>query len=176
MKFEKRVSYTLDDYIAFNLFFMKKRLILTPVLFIILFPLAILVIELIGNSPSWLFMLLTTLIIAIVLAGLMTLFSIFSVRRAARKQYQSSKAMQAGSDLVMDDAGVRETSEFGSMVIKWEDIFKVMESDSAYYVFFSRMQAFLIPKRLISPDEDATLRALIGQHIPAEKDKMMRRS
>ena len=175
MKFEKRVSFTLDDYISFNLFYMKRRLIVTPVLFIVLFPLAIMLIELMRNSPTWLPMLLTTLIIAIVLAGLMTLFSILSVRRAAKKQYQSSRAMQAGSDIAMDDAGVRETSEYGSTVVKWEDVFKTMESDSAYYVFFSRMQAFLIPKRLITPAEDAALRALICQHVPPEKNRLKMR-
>jgi|AGTN01.3.fsa_nt_gi hypothetical protein len=174
MELRKKIQYTLGDYIAFNFFYLKKRLIWIPVLLVIGFPAVTLVSDLLQGDTAWLMMLLATLVIAVVLAGLMTLINILSVRHAAKKQYQSSRAMQAGSDLLVDDTGVYESSEFGSSVIKWEDVYKAAESDTAVYIFSSRLQAFLIPKRLITQAEDSTLRALIQNHLPPEKVKLRR--
>ena len=172
MEFRKKLQFTLKDYITFNLFYMKKRLIWTPILFVLIFPAISVIISLIRNDSTWPFMLIGTFIVILLLAGLMTLVNVFSIRRAAKKQYQSSKAMQAESEFIADSAGVRETGEYSSTVVKWEDVYKIMASDTAYYIFISRMQAFLIPKRLITQEEERTLLALLNQYLPAEKVRL----
>lgn len=145
-----------------------------PVLLVIVFPAAMLIIDLLQDDTAWLIMLIATFIIDVLLAGLMTLINIFSVRHTAKKQYESSKAMQSNSDIVMDTSGIRESSEYGSTVVQWSVVIKAAESDTAVYIFFSQLQAFLIPKRLISPQEENVLRELIQSNLPSEKNKLRR--
>lgn len=175
MEFKKKLQFTLKDYITFNLFYMKKRLIWTPILFVLIFPAVSVIISLVQGDSTWPNMLIGSLIVIILLAGLMTLINIVLILHTAKKQYQSSKAMQAESELTADNAGLREISEYGSTIVKWEDIRKAMESVTAYYLFFSRMQAFLIPKRLITQEEEQTLLTLLYQHLPAEIIKLKKR-
>ncbi len=169
MEICKRLSYTLEDYIAFNFFYLKKRLIWMPVLLVVLFPAMMAGVSLINGDSSWFVMLIVTGLIGILMAGLMTLVNVLAVRSAAKKQYRSSKAMQSESELIMDEAGVRESSEYGSTVVRWEDVLDIRESATAYYVFFSRIQALLIPKRSLSPAEEDTLRALCAHHLQPAK-------
>lgn len=82
--------------------------------------------------------------------------------------------MQASSDIVMDTSGIRESSEYGSTIVQWSDVTKAAESDTAVYIFFSQLQAFLIPKRLISPEEKNVMRELIQCNLPLEKNKLWR--
>jgi hypothetical protein len=144
------------------------------VLLVLLFPAVMLVIALINRDPAWLAMLLTTLVIALGLAGLITLLNVVSIRSASKKQYQSSKAMQTESELVIDETGLRESSECGSTIVAWEEVIRAEEAPTAYYVFFSRMQAFVITKRLLALREEETLRAFLSAHLPTKKLKLQK--
>ncbi len=176
MEFRKTIQYTLEDYIAFNFFHLKSRLIWMPVLLVIVFPAIMLAFDLLQGDTAWFMMLIATLVIAVVLAVLMTLINVFSIRHAAKKQFQSSKAMQAQSGIVIDGSGIQESSEYGSSVVKWEDVLKAAESVTAVYIYFSHLQAVLIPKRLITPDEDEALRGLVKDHLPQKKNKIRQNS
>jgi hypothetical protein len=172
MELRIRSGFTLQDYIAFNFFALKKRLIWMPLLLIVLLPVLILAISLINGDPAWLLMLLATFIICILFAGLMTLLNVVSIRSASKKQYRSSKAMQSESDLVVDETGLRESSEFGSTIVLWENVLRAEETPTAYYVFFSRMQALVIVKRLLTPYGEETLRSLIFAHLSAKQNQL----
>jgi len=86
-----------------------------------------------------------------------------------------SKAMQAESEFIADETGLRESGPFGSTIVVWKDVVRVEEAPTAYYAFFSRMQALVILKRFLKPDEEETLRDLISTHLSAKQAKLKKR-
>ncbi len=175
MELKKRFRLTLTDYTAFNFFHLKGRLIALPIIFIVLMPVAIMLIDLANYGYVDPMILIAALVVAVVLGAVVTLINIVSVRYSAKNQYKSSKAMQSENDITVDQSGVHETGEYGNTVSGWFDMIKATESPSSYNIYFSRLQAFVIPKRILTPDEEEILRTLVYQHLPPEKVKLRRK-
>ncbi len=175
MPLRKMIRLTLSDYISFNFFHLKTRLIAMPIALMLIMPVAVIVIDLIEYGEVLWLAAIVALIIGAIFAGLIALANTFSIRRAAKKQYDSSKALQTENETTINEDGVRESGEFGSTNVGWSDVFKAAEGRDAYYIFFSRLQAFVIPRRLLSPDEETVLRTLLQRHLAQEKLKLISR-
>ena len=172
MEFRKTIKMELNDHLSFSWFVSKKLLILMPVLVFVLVP-AFTVLT--SDAGTTLLDLLITFCISIVMIGLCILLSKVLLKRNLKKQLDSNRIMQAPNDIVMDDEGVRTSSEFGSANLPWPNIFKAAEGKKAYYVYIAKGQAFIIPKRLITADEEATLQTLVKRHLPPEKVRFSKR-
>ncbi len=172
MEIRKKITLTLQDYTAFNFFALRKRLIWIPVMFPVIFPVFVLISALASGDPAWLEVLLGTFAVSVLMAALLAVMDRLMIKSSAKKQYFSSKDMQAESELTIDDAGLREISDFGSTIVLWENVLRAEEAPTAYYVFFSRMQAIVILKRLLSPEEDKALRQLFSTHLPDKKIRL----
>lgn len=168
MVFNKDLSLLVDDYIAFNMFHNKKRLIINSLIFILSFTfLAIVISSFRSYKYGYIFV-----IIGIITLGLMTFGNISSLKKLSKKQYDSSKAMQAPATVVVNNQKVSETNSFGSTIYEWNDLYQAVESKNAVYIYFSKLQAFVIPKRLLTQQEEATLRQLINENIDPKKNKL----
>lgn len=169
MEFRKTFRMELDDYISFNLFHAKKLLLMNILLFIVFVPVLTL---LISDSQDYLLVLSVAIFFGIIMASLLTLLNVFLIKRNSKKQYFSTKVMQADTEIIVDGSGIRQTNEFGKLTISWADVFKVIESKKGFYLYISKMQAFVIPKRLVSPEEEKILRGLIDVNLPTKKNRL----
>lgn len=169
MEFRKTFRVELDDYISFNLFHLRIRLIVNIIVFTLLLPTIMLIVN---RSQDYLFLLLASLIFGILISGFMTVINIFSIKRQSKKQYDSTKVMQADNLILIDKSGIQESNEYSQTRISWTDVFKATESKNGFYIYFSKMQAFVIPKRLVSPEEEKILRGLIDVNLPTKKNRL----
>ncbi len=110
--------------------------------------------------------------VAIIISGLLFMLNLLFLKRNTKKQYLSSNAMQTKANLVINDEKITETSSFSSINLEWQDIYKATESKSGIYLFFSKLQAIVIPKRLLTSQEEDTLRTIITANLDAEKNKL----
>ena len=165
MEFRKRFVTTIEDLTSYSIFNIKKFLI--PIL--LLCSAALIILNLDDMSGWWI-----TLITMIITIGLFALLFVVILKRNLKKQYNSNKLMQAENDVIMDEAGLHISAEHGNTNIVWNNVSKAAESKNGFYVYIANMQAFIIPKRLLSAEEEATIRSLIQTHLPPEKNKLNR--
>ena len=167
---EFRKSYILDttDFVSYNLYFHRKRLILTPVFFFLLMSLMAFIFAFSGNTDPAAALIIFLLIVAL-LTGALAFWSVYSLKKQARKRYQSSLAMKTENELVIGKDGISESGECGRTAVSWPNILFAAETSSAIYVHFSRLRAFVIPKRLLSVEDDAAIRRLLAVHLPPKK-------
>ena len=172
MEFRKSYTLSLKDYMTYNLFSHRKQLVLMPVVFFALMTVAWVFIML-ASSPDLITLIVVILLISL-FAGLIALSNVLSLNRQAKRQYQSSHAMKTEFELIMDNNGVRESGSCGSTNAAWEHILRAVESQNAFYVHVSQLQAFVIPKRLLSAQEDALIRSLLTSHLEPKKCRIKR--
>lgn len=168
MVFIKDVSMLLDDYIDFNMYHGKKKILLGTLIPISVF---IILMLLLGFTIS-IKQVAYYLFIIVILPTLTISGIISSIKKLSKKQYESSKTMQVPTTIVINNQKVNETSSFGSMMYEWNDLYQAVESKNSIYIYFSKIQAFVIPKRLLTPQEEATLRQLINENIDPKKNKL----
>lgn len=173
MEYRKKAAISFDDYLDFNRFHAKKRLIFTPIIFIIVMLAIIVAVGLIYLGNRWYIILYNPITFLILFAGgLIVLIDNAFLKSSARKMYESSSQMRSESEITINSSGISESSEFGSATIVWKDILKAVESKEAFYMFFSGSQAFMIQKRLLEPGESDTIKALIKQNLSPSKCRL----
>ena len=161
MEMSKTLSMSPDDFVALNYFFVRKRLLIAPTLFFALLSLLLL---LFTRSMELMLQLVFIGGFAL-LSALLTLANLLVLKRAAKKQYLSTHALQSEYTLHIDTGGIRQTGEHGIHTALWLDIIKASETKSAFYLFFSHIEAFVIPKRLLNEGEELCLRALLNDNL-----------
>jgi len=166
MEFQKRIKLELEDFLAYNFAITKKQMIIALVTLVLVLP--VLLVILFDNISDPLFIYIVALIAAILGSGFLVLFS----KKSSKKRYYSNKIIQAEFDYTIDNTGIHQSSEYGNTSIVWSDIFKATESKTGIYLFIAKFQAFVIPKRLLSPQEEKTLRAIITANLHAAKNKL----
>ena len=163
MEFRKTVKMELEDQLSLSFYVAKKQLILMPVLIVVLSIVLVLAMNMDSGIDG--FLVLITLVVSIIFSGIIVLVSFLSLKHSSKKQFASNKSAQAPSDIVLDGEGVHVTNERGNVNLPWPDVYKAAEAKSSYFIFVSRAQAFVVPKRLLAPNEEETLRALLQQNI-----------
>jgi hypothetical protein len=170
MEYRKKAAISFEDYLDFNRFHAKKRLIFTPIIFIIVMLAVIIAVGLIYVGSRWYAILYDPVMFLILFAGgLIVLIDNALLKSNARKIYDSSGQMRSESEITINSSGVSEASEFGSATIVWKDILREVETKEAFYLFFSGSNAFMVPKRLLEPGEADTIKALIKQNLSPSK-------
>jgi hypothetical protein len=173
MEIRKRFSITFTDYTDFVFFHNKNKLILTPVILIIMIPLIWFIVGVIDLGEDWglIFQNFSSYWLFL-LAPVFAFINFFQIKAVSKRQYNSSRQMQVENELVVDDTGVRESNEFGNTNAKWADIFKVAESKKAYYIYFSRLQAFILSKKYMDSGEIKAVSMLIKAHLTPKKYRL----
>ncbi len=170
MEFRKTIKLEFSDYLAYNLFSFKRMYIQLAITIAVIAPLYVYSKR--GTVfHIWIDMFIV-FVCAVIVAGLFIMLLIALMKRNLKKQFTSNLVMQAPNDYLLDDTGVHASSEFGSSNIPWQNVFKAAESKEAFLLYIAKMQAFVLPKRLIGPEEEAALLAVLRQHMPPNKLKL----
>lgn len=162
MEFKKTIKLELSDYTAYNLFTLKKVYIMVPIISIGLTYL------LIFRDDYTLDILNFAIYAAIItIVSLLGFYALMNY--SAKKSFMSAKTMQAPQDVTLNDSGVFASGEFGNTNMLWQNIYKVVEANKAFYIYLLKMQGLIIPKRLISADENAVIRSIVKNSLPSNK-------
>lgn len=174
MEFRKKYTINLKDYTDFNFYHNKNRLIFGPATTLFIIPLIWLILGFIYYGLNWglIFDHLYPAYWLFLLAPLLALINIIQLKVRSKNQYNSSGQMKAENELVIDGNGVRESNEYGNISAPWKDIYKASESKKAVYIYVSRSQVVILPKRYLNASEMETLRSLIKANIDPKKYRL----
>jgi hypothetical protein len=172
MELKKKMNMTLKDYLDFNYRYMRKRTIIIPVAAVVILTVVISIIGIVKLGSGWTRVFSSELIIYYVILLLIPFASILTVRIVAKKQYESNKLIKSETEIVINKAGVSETSKYGNTSAEWADLYKIEEAKSAYYFYIAKGQAFILPKRILDNDEDTAVRELISKYMAPGENKL----
>ena len=173
MEFRKSYALSLEDYLSYNRYSHRKHIIMMPALFLVLMLAVCIFIVFVGRTPE-----ISTLAVIIVLivlfAGLIAASNILALNHQAKRQYRASNALRSEFELAMDKNGIRETGSAGSSGAKWEQVKFAVASKKAFYIHISTLRAFVIPKAMLTPEEDVLIRKLLTTHLNGRKCRINR--
>ncbi|MEV4538226.1 YcxB family protein [Asanoa sp. NPDC049518] len=103
---------------------------------------------------------ISPLYIAMIVGGLLAMVYAPLVRLRARRR-SGQYAVEGGYDIDDDNIMMRSGTESGG--IAWEGVAQVTETPEFWVVFVGRMPATVIPRRLMSAEDDETLRSFMAE-------------
>jgi hypothetical protein len=173
MRFQKELKIELSDYVDFNIANNRAGLIASPILFVLALPWICYYI--IDSALSFGIMISICYAVTVIFAALMELFVLFSLKRVSKKQYYSSKTLQIPGTLTLDSSGIEQYNTMGRIKFAWPDIYKASESGKSIFVYCSKFQAAIIPKRLLASNEEYSIREIINANLDLKKNKLKKR-
>ena len=152
MSLKLKYKMTEEDYINFNKFVIGKQNIILTIIFAILFT-----IILINTEQS--------LIYVIPFVLIYILFCEIDIKIRCGKIYRNSKNMQEEAEITIDEKEIIEKSESSTSVFKTENLNKCCQNKNYYYLFKSKVEAYVIPKKILSEEEKQKLEEIIKPYI-----------
>lgn len=74
-------------------------------------------------------------------------FVTFGFKKAAASNFKTNKLVQKTQRYEIGTEDIKISSESGSSIIKWHELYKAMEIKDGFLLFISKQQAYYIPKR-----------------------------
>ena len=162
------------ESIAFNKEVVKKgrrALIIADAVFLaVYFSLAIYTYFITGELPN-----AAMIIVGAALLLLLALFLIqpltvrSSVRRSLAKQGVSEITFEFFEDHMVDDYANKLSS--GRTEYLYESFVKVLETGDHFFLFLNAMQAYIVPKADMTPEQEELLRGALTRALPQKKYK-----
>jgi hypothetical protein len=144
------------DYEKFNHFFSKKKLIISIIIYLLLFTLCF--IYFLSNNGFDLETFKISLFIFVPICFLYIILTIFAnkfyVKVKSKNVFKSNTFINRETFYTINIEGISSSSDYGNMKIKWGDLYKVLEDENSLYLFISKIQALIIPKRFFDNSED----------------------
>ena len=98
------------------------------------------------------------------------LYILFSVTRATKKEEKTNKDVIDTYEVTKEKIVKYDSRDLNKIVLNWNLIAKVVETNDAFYFSTVNDAAFLIPKESIVEGSTETLRALINKCLPMGKN------
>lgn len=170
MEIKKNILLSLEDYTDFNYFHVKKRLIVSPII-VAACILIVLMIGFVEGDPGYMFTESSSGVVLFICLAVCLLLPL-EIKFIAKKQYNTSN-LRAETEFVIDGAGVRQSNQFGNSNVGWAYLFKAAESKKSLFFYISKAQAFIMPKRYLSPYEIEGIRSLIKSNMAPKKYRLL---
>lgn len=163
-----RVNLTADDHVDFNLYHGKWQL---AMLFVFYWCLLIIagVFGGLVRSPTDLAIVIPA---AFLLSVLLLVLQWQRIKTKTRKLFASDRVVKVEQRIELIDEGIRHTADDASVVVPWQDVFKIAESAKSLFVYLSRNKVVIMPKRDIA--DLSGVKNLLQQHLPAAKLRLRR--
>ncbi len=164
MEISKTLELQASDFMVFITRIYAKHFVLVPVVTVLLFTAG----NLISNELT-----LQSMIFPVVLAAVLTLGLFLYLKRLSEKALASFNKANGVVTVTVDEAGVHTTGKLGETTLAWRDMFKLIETKTAFLFFIHKTNAVMLPKRQLSADELAELMALIKKEANPGKMWLM---
>jgi hypothetical protein len=90
-----------------------------------------------------------------------------SARLNARKMFKKNPERFVPCEITLDDEGFREQNSVRDVRVPWSAITHIDESQHAFTLNLTTKQQYFLPKRVLSPEQMATVRQIFSQHVQA---------
>ncbi len=177
-----RFSPNIDDIMAFHKDYysssrqLRKQVTTLRILYLIIAVfLAWYAIEAISDGGSWTnpaFMAMVALSLLSLLFGIFIDRRLMAINlRRARKSYvlPGNSIYFEPVEMEFGDNGISIRREAGESTSCWNAVIKVSETPCHYFVYVSEISANIIPKRILTKDEDSELKRILDKHVRSKK-------
>jgi uncharacterized protein YneF (UPF0154 family) len=119
-------------------------------------------------------------VIALVLLSLFTVplgifLQLFYTTRKVKKYWNSNKRIQEEIKRIFSIEGIKAVSDSSSDFLKWDKIYKIVESKEDLLIFISTLESHIIPKRFFkSAEELEKVKEIIKQKVDPKKVKLLK--
>lgn len=138
---------TVEDYIRFNMYSLEKyHKLKAQYLFLIIFGTFCIVFSFFSDSWYLLFTIGTIFI-------LMRFLYPYRIAKRIRKYVKESPTLLTNGTITINEKEIIEVTSTSTMNMQWKDLFSFDEDKYHMYIFFSKIQAFIIHKELLTEAE-----------------------
>lgn len=165
-------DYTIDQTTntRFNLFVMRKQMLVLSVLVFILVTVALFIVRLVRGQDLGLAV-WRSLFAGALAALVMCLASYLLLKRRIARLYSEGKLQNIRLHVELSEKGLlTDLGEKGSNLVPFAEMLSISETTNAFYFFLNGHIANLIPKDQFEKQEDTnTIRAILHAYIAPEK-------
>ncbi|KZR58940.1 YcxB family protein [Pseudobacillus badius] len=157
-----KLSYELtkEDYLAFNLYYIKNSAAITKSLFAQRFfpPIAFLVLPFIFTGITGEFLVGLSVVFMLTAVAWMMFYPRYfywHVKNGVNKALNEGKNENLIGEhtFTLHEDGFIEKNKVEERKVSWSGIEKVAENEEYYFLFFSSMSAYILPKRAFADEE-----------------------
>jgi len=148
-------NISLDNYIRYNLFSLNKyHKLELQYKFLVIFGISCLILSYFSNY--W-YLLLFLGIFSISIRYIYPR----SLVKKLKKLVKDSPTILSNGEITLNEYEIIEVTDISTTHIKWKDIYSVDDDGDMLYIYFTKIQAFVIEKNLLSDQELDQLRKWI---------------
>lgn len=169
-----KVDLTSDDVYKFQksyIFNAIPKIILVFMSFSLLTFIAISIISIINGNYST--EKLGKLIAGIIIVLIILVVIPISLKKTAANTLQTNKLLQRTQEYTISSEGFNASSESVQAYIKWNEMYTATETRDSFQFFIAKGQAYIIPKRYLSNNEDIEIIREAVKKVPVPKHKNM---
>ena len=118
----------------------------------------------------------TFLIIMLIILGVLVIEDhfVFKKKSIRNKTHQFlenavNRNVLLPAELTIDHTGIRSVSAVADVCFKWDTVEKVYETNAYFFLFVNTIQALIIPKNVLTPEDAAYLQATVQSKIHEER-------
>jgi hypothetical protein len=165
---EITVQYTVDDLARGNRFILFKHRFqhqkyLTA--FLLLFSVGMMVFAFAQPAQDW----RNTFLIIGVVFLLITLGSLglerIVVKQMAKQVFRDSPHVRYPQTYAFEDENLTITGELFDANLKWQALLEAAETDTDFFLFITKDQAYILPKRVFKANEEPLLRSFLKNKL-----------
>ena len=128
-----------------------------------------------GSAPAE--ALLQGVLLGVAAAALFFTSNVLSTYLRINKLYQNKTLTDFAVDFTVDKTGIHSVSDLGETTLLWQNVKFIRETKTAFYVFYEKTRANVMPKGQIPPEDVKALRSTLALYykktrtaeIPPEK-------
>ncbi len=154
-------TITKKDNLRYNFLLSQKRLFSAS-----LMTLAIIggIIALIryaqGSAPMD--ALLQGVLLGVAASALFFASNVLSTYLRISKLYKNKTLTEFSVDFTVDKTGIHSVSDLGETTLLWQSVKFIRETKTAFYVFYEKARANVIPKEQLTPEDARALRSSLA--------------
>ena len=162
------VLYTLEDFRRYSFALARRQnriAALLIIIFIFIFPVYLMHSD---TTFSWTtyFIVLSSMFVAAIIFGAL---AVFIARIRIAKVFKTNKTLRYDLHFEVNESGVSCTSEQGNAIVKWEDVYKVLEDKFGIYILIAKTQGFIVPKRILTDDDISSILKIMEENAQKVK-------
>ncbi len=163
MEFEKTIKINAEDLYHFYLAVVKKAFIYASI--IVFFATLAICLNEVSNF-------LLSVMLSVIIVCIIVLLAVLFLKRNVKKTYATDRIIRLPQKIKLDNIGLHTSSEVDSSSVPWGDFSSVKESKYGFYFILNSRSGYIIPKRLLEPDEMVTIRSIKIKKSPDKETSL----
>ncbi len=98
-----------------------------------------------------------------------------ALHQSCKRMFNSAPLSKLEVENVINEGGFHQTSSVGNTDLTFEQFFKICETKDAFYLYISKIQAFIMPKQdFASEEEIENLKKILRDKVEKKKLKLQK--